>query len=551
MKSLDAVDGSTKLLLGGLAGWLFGVIGFYTLIVVLAVYAGWLFDMTRKAAALKQANTAKCVKTGFKCAIIGSGMSGLASALKLQTMGVPFAIFEKGTDFGGTWYDNRYPGCQCDVPSYLYSISAYPCPKAGWKRHYSFQPDILKYIQELVGYFQLKPYIKVATKVTSVNWLPDEGKWEVTSSCGSETKTEKYNVVFSGAGPLHVPVYPNVPGKGTFKGLEMHTATWDPTTDLKGKRVAIVGSAASAIQAIPFIAQDASHLTVFQRTPNWVVPKPDFDYPQWFKTAVSMLPFLKYIIRFAIFVRNETTFAVVFSGGWLADRVKRQMTAHIEHACPKYTGKLIPPYAMGCKRILMSNEYYPALMRDNVDLITSAVEAVTETGLQGGGKSVDVDVIIWATGFDIRLQTFRPYECTAAEGNIEDELRTKPELYLGAMVPNFPNFFFLLGPNTGLGHNSVIIMTEAQLTFIEQVLQKIIDTQKHISVKKSLCQVYNDELQARLSDSVWVSGGCLSWYRNEAGRVDALWPGNCTEFIGVCRQTVNFAHFLFNGESEV
>eukprot|EP01059_Diplonema_ambulator_P034616 TRINITY_DN7853_c0_g1_i4.p2 TRINITY_DN7853_c0_g1~~TRINITY_DN7853_c0_g1_i4.p2 ORF type:complete len:507 (+),score=193.34 TRINITY_DN7853_c0_g1_i4:214-1734(+) len=505
----------------------------------------------RQAAARKLENHNKCVRTGFKACVVGSGMSGICAALKLMDMGVPFVVMEKGNEIGGTWYDNRYPGCQCDVPSYLYSISSYPCPKAGWPRHFSYQPDILKYMIEVVQYFQLRPFIRLSTKVTDLKWVPEEGKWIVTTECNGDVKVEKYNVVFTGTGPLHVPSFPDIPGKGTFKGKEMHTALWDTTVDLKGKRIAIVGSAASAVQAIPFLAKDASQLYIFQRTPNWVLPKPDFDYPQWSRTLIGLIPPLKYIIRFMIFVRNEATFSIVFSGGWLADKVKQKMTAHIEKACPKYSGKLIPPYALGCKRILMSNEYYPALMQDNVEVITSAVEEVHEGGLVGGGRKVDVDVIVWATGFDIRLETFRPYECSAGETNVEDKLRDKPELYLGAMLPEFPNFFFLLGPNTGLGHNSVVIMTEAQLTFIEQVLQKIIDTDKHVSVKKSLCEVYNDTLQSRLKSKVWITGGCLSWYKNKNGRVDALYPGNCTEFIGVCRQPVDFSHFLFNGESEV
>eukprot|EP01059_Diplonema_ambulator_P019423 TRINITY_DN3264_c0_g2_i2.p1 TRINITY_DN3264_c0_g2~~TRINITY_DN3264_c0_g2_i2.p1 ORF type:complete len:561 (+),score=164.05 TRINITY_DN3264_c0_g2_i2:59-1684(+) len=497
---------------------------------------------TKWSASLRaRRNSTACADKDFKVLIIGAGFSGLAAAIKLRELGIPFRWFEKRDSIGGTWYDNRYPGCQCDVPSYLYSLSAYPAPAAGWKTRFSYQPDILAYMYEVLDHFDLRKAVEVSTEVKKAVWDKEQHKWFVTYTRHGAEACEAFDAVFSGMGGLHVPYIPKFPGLETFKGQQMHTATWDSNITFDGKKVAVVGSAASAVQAIPHIAKHAAHLTVFQRTPNWVLPKEGGEqgYSTITRHAIRYVPFLRHLIRSALYWRNEWVFWFLFYGktGIVYNMLYKAMTHYIRRKCPRYADVLIPDYKIGCKRILLSNTYYPALMRENVELV-GGVDAVREGGLVTGGRTIEADVIVWATGFDVRGEAHTPVQVVGEDGvELATKLKQTSESYLGAMTPGYPNFFHMLGPNSGLGHNSVLVMVEAQLEFHTKALEALLHNPSvaSIAIKESVTSKYNQRIQQQLQHMVWATGGCKSWYKNHNGKVDAIYPSTCEDFVKECQ----------------
>ena len=524
----------------------------YAYLIALITTTGCVFYGFKKLSSFqkdrrRKLNAAKCKDKQIKALIVGAGFSGLAAALKLKEMGIPFEIIDKAGEVGGTWNENLYPGCQCDIPSYLYSLSSYPAPRGGWKKHFSDQPQILDYIKEVVTHFDLRKLISFNTSLTACQWNSKLGKWTVSMSQGGVESTKDYSVVFAATGPLHVPNFPEIPGMDSFKGDTMHTAQWNTSLDLKGKKIAVVGSAASAVQLIPFVADIAKEMHVFQRTPNWIAPKFDVEYYPSVKFALTWVPALQYLIRFLVFLRQECVVKLLMRGGRFATMIQGDVVKYIKKSNPNIDSKkLIPPYKMGCKRVLMSNSYFPALNKQHVQLHTEGIERLTPTGLiTKEGENIDADVIIWATGFDIRATFKGAFDCKGQDGaDLKKYLNKGAEAYLGSVFPNFPNLFTLLGPNTGLGHNSVVYMCEAQLEYIQQLLTKLVDAPEgtSIGINTPTVKSYNDGIQSELKDYVW--NGCSSWYRNEDGKIDSLYPGTAYSFMKRCNKSVDWSQHV-------
>eukprot|EP01061_Rhynchopus_euleeides_P014214 TRINITY_DN2467_c1_g1_i1.p1 TRINITY_DN2467_c1_g1~~TRINITY_DN2467_c1_g1_i1.p1 ORF type:complete len:556 (+),score=206.23 TRINITY_DN2467_c1_g1_i1:50-1669(+) len=517
-------------------------------VVIATVLAAWWRHRANQRKSRRNALRLRCEAKGVKVLIVGSGLCGLAAALKLQELGIPFEIAEKDEAPGGTWRNNTYPGCAVDVASFLYSLSAYPTPKAGWSRSYCQQPELLAYTNEIIDVFNLRQHIRLNTLVSATRWCESEGCWEVTMqpTSGGADVSRRYKAVISASGPLHHSVCP-VDSAG-FKGVQMHTAKWDSSADLKGKTIAVVGTGASAIQAIPRLAAIASKMYVVQRTPSWVLGKdsgPMSSLVRW----LAALPIVSTLLRALFFLRGEALFHLGFSAKktFLSSLLEREYHQGIKKHLPKQYDDMIPPHPLGCKRILLASDYLPALGRENVEVLTKAsAKGVSQDSLivaQGGvERALKVDCIVWATGFNPRKL---PY--TMSVGNLEiqneNDLEALSGAYVGLMAPGIPNHFTLLGARTGLGHNSVLLMAESQLEVAAQLLEKAIDDDACVSVREDVAKEYNDSLDARLESSVWAQ--CGSWYRNTNGTIDVLFPGSVMEFMSLTKKRLDMSKFVF------
>jgi cation diffusion facilitator CzcD-associated flavoprotein CzcO len=465
-----------------------------------------------------------------KLAIIGSGFAGLGMAIQLKKAGYhDFVVLEKDDDLGGTWRDNRYPGCACDVPSHMYSFSFEL--NADWSRMFSPQPEIWDYLRHCVDKYGIGPHIRYGSAVEALEWDDEDRHWRVTLADGA-VLTPK--AVVSGIGALHVPAYPAIPGAERFEGTAFHSAQWDHSCDLTGKRVAVIGTGASAIQFIPKIAEDASRLHVFQRTPPWIQPKPDFLLPSPARRVFRRVPGAQRAFRNTIYWALETR-AVGFTihSRLMAPQEKIART-HIARQIedPALRAKVTPDYTIGCKRILLSSDYYPALTKPHVDVVTDGIAEITETGLvTTDGTAYDVDVIIYGTGFKV-AEALTEQRIVGRNGQkIQDAWADGIEAHHGVTVAGFPNFFMLLGPNTGLGHNSVVFMIESQVQHVLSCLRLLSEEKAEvIEVRAPAQRRFNDRLQRRLGKAVWSEGGCKSWYLDEHGVNRTLWPGFTFEY---------------------
>ncbi|OLR89493.1 flavin-containing monooxygenase [Actinokineospora bangkokensis] len=466
----------------------------------------------------------KLIHTGV--VVVGTGFSGMGMAIQLRKQGrEDFVVLEKAADFGGTWRDNSYPGCACDIQSHMYSFSFEP--KADWSRAFAPQPEIHQYMRDVAAKWDLARSTRFGVEVTGARWDEEENRWYVATRSG-DTYVGQYLV--SGIGALHVPQVPHLEGIEDFQGATFHSAQWDHDYDLTGKRVAVIGTGASAIQFTPRIAKQVEHLTLFQRTPPWVMPKPDHAIPGWAKSAFAKVPGAYRGYRNFLYWLNEVR-AVGFNGhlGVLKAASKlAEMNIKRSVKDPDLVAKLTPDYVMGCKRVLISNDYYPTFNRPNVDLETSGVARVTANGIvTGDGREVEVDAIIYGTGFQV-VDAMQHLDITGRDGVELGKLWAEAGIntYNGINVAGFPNLFFLLGPNTGLGHNSVVFMIEAQLTYIREAMAL---AEQHnveaIDVRASAQERFNAEIQRKLRDGVWTQGGCQSWYLDAQGVNRTLWPG--------------------------
>lgn len=462
--------------------------------------------------------------------IVGAGFGGLAMAIRLLAMGrKDFLILEKASGFGGTWHDNTYPGCACDIPSHLYSFSFEQHP--GWTRHYASQPEILAYLEDVAKRHRLDEKTRFNTTVISLVW--DEGcGWQITTA---EGETFSAPVVVLGVGGLHIPRYPDIPGLTKFAGPAFHSARWRHDVDLAGKRVAVVGSGASAVQIVPAIAPQVARLSVFQRTPPWILPRNDQPIPAIVRRAFASLPWLQRLWRWVIYLRQESiAFAYTRNpkllGHWQKQTMRLIQGVFSDH---RLRDELWPRYPLGCKRALLSDDYYPALARDNVELVTEPIQEIRTEGLvTADGREHDVDVLVLATGF----RTFNPadeIEIMGRQGRrLADDWRKGPQAYNGVLVAGYPNLFMLMGPNSGLGHNSIVFMLEAQVRYILSALKLLSrGTCPQIEVRDDIQQSFNQAIDERFRQTVWVSDGspwrkpCESWYKTATGRLSALWPG--------------------------
>ena len=465
-----------------------------------------------------------------KIVIIGSGFGGIGMAIALRKAGFrDFVILEKASDLGGTWRDNRYPGCACDVPSPLYSYSYELNP--AWSRLFAPQQEIWDYLRECAAKYEIGKHFRFGSKVESIDWDDHARRWTVRTAGGDSYLA---HAVVSGAGALHIPSYPEIPGMDTFSGAAFHSSRWDHSVGLTGRRVAVIGTGASAIQLVPEIAARAARLTVFQRTPPWINPRADVAIPDRMRAALRTVPGAARTLRCAIYWLLELQGA-----GFAVDpRLMAAATAlsrgHLERQVrdPGLRARLTPDYTIGCKRILLSSDYYPALQRPNVGLVTEKITEIVPSGVvTADGTLHESDVIVYATGFRV-IDSADELNVTGRGGRrLTDAWRQGVEAYRGITVPGFPNFFLLLGPNTGLGHTSVVFMIETQVQHVLSCL-RILSREKAstIEAKAAPTRKYNDGLQRRLRHKVWSVGGCRSWYLDDAGVNRAIWPGFTFEY---------------------
>jgi cation diffusion facilitator CzcD-associated flavoprotein CzcO len=465
--------------------------------------------------------------------IVGAGFGGIGMAIALKKAGFgDFVILEKDHDLGGTWRDNQYPGCACDVPAPLYSYSFELNP--AWTRVYAPQQEIWDYLRMCSAKYGVDAHIRYDTAVERMDWDDGARRWHVVTGSGIDYLAR---AVVSAAGALHVPSYPDIPGADRFGGTSFHSSRWDHSCDLDGKQVAVIGTGASAIQFVPEIAPRAARLSVFQRTPPWIVPRLDGPVRAGWRA-----PLTDRMLRDAYYWMLEVR-ALSFAYPKLAPPVQRIAMGHIERqvADPELRARVTPDYTIGCKRILLSDDYYPALQRPNVDLITERITELNETGVvTADGVTHPADVIIYGTGFKV-IGALAGLNVTGRDGRILDGT----EAYHGVTADGFPNFFMLLGPNTGLGHTSVVFMIESQIQHVMSCL-KILSRDKAdtIEVSASAQQRFNRGLQQRLARAVWNAGGCRSWYLDADGVNRALWPGFSVEYWARTRRAHRGAYLV-------
>lgn len=478
--------------------------------------------------------------------IIGSGFSGLGMGIKLKEAGNhSFVILEKAREIGGTWRENTYPGCACDVPSHMYSFSWERNPR--WSRMYSSQAEILAYLKHCVAKYGLAPHIRFGAELREAVFDEANHLWQVRTGDG---KTLSARFVVSAMGALSRPAYPQLPGMERFQGVAFHSAEWRHDVDLSGKRVAVIGTGASAIQFVPQIAPKVAQLTLFQRTPAWVLPKPDRPIGRFEQAIYRTMPGAMGLFRNFIYWRQELL-GLGFVHPRLMEKAKKMALAHMAHQIPDpaLRDKLTPRYTIGCKRVLLSNDYFPALARPNVHVVTEGIAEVRERSILGkDGIEYPADAIIYGTGFRV-TDLLTPVRFIGRGGvDLNDAWRTGPEAYLGMMSAGFPNLFMLLGPNTGLGHNSVVFMVEQQIAYALQCMRLL---RKHgqtsIDVRPDAQREFNCELQRRLQTTVWATG-CKSWYQDANGKNVTLWPGFTFQYWKAMRK-VNQAHYVLRGSA--
>ncbi len=468
--------------------------------------------------------------------IVGAGFSGLGMAIKLLEAGMKdFLLIEKSDEIGGTWYENRYPGCACDVPSHLYSFSFES--NAGWTRMFASQPEILQYLKSCVERYGLAPYIRLNTRFNGAAWDESAGVWRITAG---ESWRIQARVLVSGIGALHVPHYPEIPGVERFSGPAFHSATWKPEVELAGKTVAVVGTGASAIQFVPRIAPSVGKLYLFQRTPPWIVPRRDFGISEKWRKRFQSVPGLMWAFRKFIFFGLEWRVL-----GFLGNRLVRGLGAriarrHLEKsiADAKLRAALTPKYELGCKRVLLSDDFYPTLNRANVEVVTERIAEIRERSIvTRDGTERPVDALIYGTGFHVTDQFIGMRLVGRGGVEIHDAWRKGMSAHLGVTVSGFPNLFILLGPNTGLGHNSVVLMIEAQVRYVIKCLKLMRRRNLAVmEVRAGAQQEFAINIQRRMSRTVWQAGGCVSWYQDtQTGENTALWPGSVISYIRTTR----------------
>ncbi|RJQ74536.1 DUF4873 domain-containing protein [Pseudonocardiaceae bacterium YIM PH 21723] len=458
-------------------------------------------------------------------AIIGSGFGGLCAAIKLKQAGEnDFVILEKASRVGGTWRENTYPGAACDVQSHMYSYSFEPNPN--WSRMFSKQAEILAYIESLVEKYQLRPHLRFHAEVTAAVYRDFEQEWEVEIN-GHETLVAKF--VIAAMGPLHIPSIPSFEGQERFQGETWHSATWKHDHDLTGKRVAVIGNGSSATQFVPQIVKKAGQLTVFQRTPHWLLPKVDRKITGLEKLAMKYIPGVHRLYRnFAYWVNESST--IMFMNGKYIKPLQKVAELQLKRQVkdPELRAKLTPDFTIGCKRILIASDYYPALQRENAALVTENITEFTEKGIRtADGREHEFDVIIYGTGFKV-TDAITEWNITGKNGmHIGQAMAKGPEAYMGTVTHGFPNMFLIVGPNAGGGNQSIVFTIEADVRYILGCLRLLKATDSgSIEVRKDVQRRWNESAQRKLAKSVWNSGGCKSWYLNEEGRNLAAWPGS-------------------------
>jgi cation diffusion facilitator CzcD-associated flavoprotein CzcO len=466
----------------------------------------------------------------FPIAIIGAGFSGIGAAIQLLKAGIhSFTIFERASEIGGTWRENTYPGCACDVPSHVYSFSFEQNPN--WSRRYATSWEIQEYLLGVVDKHRLREHMRLNTAIVEARFDETAGTWTLTTDGGD---TFKARVVLAGVGGLVDPSYPSIQGLDDFEGDMMHTARWNHDVDLSNKRVAVVGTGASAVQVVPSIAPEVTTLEVFQRTPAWVVPKLDRLYPKRVRRFLARFPFFLRASRFMKYWLSELRGPIVFLDSTILSKIGTYISMwnlRRQVRDPALREKLTPNFQFGCKRVLVSDDYWAAFERENVELVTDSVTGIERTGLRtSDGALHEADAIVLATGFKLGLAA-APFPVIGRGGRtLDDAWKSGAAAYKGMTVAGFPNWFIMMGPNTGPGHTSVLVYTEAQISHALQAIQKIMaENLKCMEVRQEVQDRYNDGIQKRMKRMVW--SGCESWYISEDGTNHSLYPGFAAEYI--------------------
>lgn len=468
------------------------------------------------------------VQRQVRIVIIGSGFSGIGAAIRLKQSGIEdFVILERAGDLGGVWRDNSYPGCACDVESHLYEYSFAPNPD--WSRRYSPAAEIWEYLRQCAERFGVTPHIRYRETVADVSWDEAAARWQVTTSSGSYSAS----LVVAATGALSEPRMPDLPGLDSFTGPVFHSARWDHGVDLTGKRVAVLGTGASAVQFVPAIQPKVGRLIVFQRTPAWVVPRDDHAFSAATRAMFRRFPLVKRALRGRITATREML------GVGFRHPAVMQLTSVIGHRHlrksvpdPALRARLTPDFLIGCKRVLVSDDYLPALTRPNVEVVSGGAVRVTPRGVVGAdGVEREADVIVCGTGFLVTEFTFAHLIRGRDGHTLSEAWGPSPVAHLGTTVAGFPNLFLVPGPNTGLGHSSVLLMFEAQI-------EHLIDTVRHmdrlqlaaVEPKPEAQAAFVADVDRRMEKTVWLKGGCRSWYLDSTGRNSTLWPGTPRQF---------------------
>jgi cation diffusion facilitator CzcD-associated flavoprotein CzcO len=471
-----------------------------------------------------------------RVAVVGSGFGGLGAAVRLRREGVTdFVVLERAGSVGGTWRDNSYPGCACDVPSHLYSFSFAPNPD--WPRTFSGQEHIRAYLEHVTDVFRLRPHIRFNSEVRMMTWDDDKLRWEIETSGGKLSA----DIVVSATGPLSDPKVPEIPGLDSFPGEVFHSARWDHDYDLRGKRVAMVGTGASAIQIVPAIQPQVGRLTLFQRTPPWVMPRVDRAISGAERALHRALPFTAQARRGLLWgIRELQVQAFTKRPGALGlveQLAKRNMARAIKD--PALRAKLTPDYRIGCKRILLSSEYYPAIARPNVDVVASGLSEIRgSTVVAADGSEAEVDAIVFGTGFHVTDMPIAERVVGAEGRTLAEAWKGGMEALRGASAAGFPNWMSIIGPNTGLGNSSMILMIESQLNYMADFLRQldVLGPRAALDARPSAVAAWNERVQERMKRTVWNTGGCTSWYLDASGRNTTIWPGTPTEFRRATRR---------------
>ncbi len=466
--------------------------------------------------------------------IIGAGFGGVGTAIELTRAGfTDVTVLEKADGVGGVWRENTYPNAACDVPSSLYSWSFAPNP--GWPHRYSRQDEILAYIERTAGELGVLDLVRTGVEVTEAAYDEAARSWHLTTAAGEDIDTD---VLITAVGQLSRPAIPHLPGIGSFAGPAFHSAEWDHDVDLRGKRIAVLGTGASAIQFVPGIQPDAAHVTVFQRSAPYVVPKPDREYTPTHTKAFTRFPRTQAFGRNLTWVLSEQLNKSLGSSGPTKHLMKvawrAQLRAQVRD--PELRAKLRPDYPLGCKRLLFSNDWYPTLAQPNVEVVTESVIEVLPNGVRSADGTIhEVDVIIYGTGF-AATEFLAPMQITGLDGaDLHGRWKEGARAYLGLSVPDFPNLFVVYGPNTNLGGSSIINMLEAASGAITTLLRHA-EAQGGgaVVVRPEAEQRFDDEIQERLANSVWSN--CSSWYHEDGGRITTNWPGQVAEYQRRCAE---------------
>ncbi len=454
--------------------------------------------------------------------IVGTGFSGLGMAIKLKQEGrEDFVLLERAGDIGGTWRDNTYPGCRCDVPSHLYSFSFAPNP--GWSATFSPQPEILDYLRGCAERYGVMPHVRFDHELLGADWDDDEGLWRLDTSQGELTA----ELLIAGQGPLSDANVPDLPGLESFEGTAFHSAQWNHEHDLRGERVAVIGTGASAIQFVPEIQPEVEKLHVFQRTAPWVVPHRNRPMRGFEHALYRVFPAAQKAMRAAIYWARET-FVLQFRRPRTGHFVERMALSHLRDqvADPELREKLTPNYAIGCKRILPTDEWYPALVRPNVEVVTDPIREVRPHSIVlSDGSERDVDTIIFGTGFRVTDIPIAEMIRGRDGRTLADVWQGSPAAYKGTAVAGYPNLFFMVGPNTGLGHNSIVFMIESQIEYVADALRTMRGRgARRLEVRPEAQAAWGARLEQLTEGTVWVSGGCQSYYIDRNGHNSTLWP---------------------------